>query len=121
MLNKQLKKILHVYESNLSMLLLLIAIYFTASFIVNIPYINLLNIYVSNILYLISWIFIVFVFKPKKELILKIALGLFVIDFFLMFLHGQNLVELLGNVSYLLLTTYILISIKEEIWKKVSK
>lgn len=121
MLNKQLKKVLHLYESNLSMILLLIAIYFAASFLVNVPYINLLNIYISHILYLISWIFILFIFKPKKELILKIALGLFVIDFFLMFLHGQNLVELLGDVSYLLLATYIFISIKEEIWKKVSK
>lgn len=119
MVTKTIRKILKWYEENLSKIFLLLSVHLISTYISNIPYINLLNIYISYFVYVADWVFIVFVFKPNKELILKFGLSLFFFNFLISFLHKQQIVELLGNISYLLLATYILLSMNELRKKKI--
>lgn len=100
-------------KNNINKIIIIAFIHTCLFLILKLPYINLINIYLSIIPYIIDIVLVLVLFKPEKVLLLKIGLVLFLFDFFLFFLDLQNLLEFLGIISYIFFMTYILLSLKE--------
>lgn len=56
---------------------------------------------------------ILILFKPKKELILKTGLLLFVVSFFYASIKLNIVLEVLGEISFLMIETYIILCLRE--------
>lgn len=79
----------------------------------SLPYINLIAAPFLFLPYFVSWILIMILFKPQKELVLKAGIVLFVIDLPFALLHLNIILEPLGQASYLFIGTYVFLSLKE--------
>jgi hypothetical protein len=103
---------------NYSKILVIIVIHIVLTFLLQLPYINLVRIIISFLPYLVDWILILVLFKPSKNNILKWAFYLLFVGFFLNILKLQSILEVIGLAVYLFIATYILISLKEIRTKK---
>lgn len=103
---------------NYSKILVIIVIHIVLTFLLQLPYINLVRIIISFLPYLVDWILILVLFKPSKNNILKWAFYLLFVGFFLNILRLQSILEVIGLAVYLFIATYILISLKEIRTKK---
>lgn len=115
-MKKVTKKILLGYrwvKKNLEKLILIGIIYGASTYLLNLPYINLLRILFSFFPFIFSWIAILILFKPKKENILKLGFILLIIAIPLSVLSSGTLLETIGNLFYLFVGTYVLYSLKE--------
>lgn len=83
------------------------------------PYLNVVGELFSFLLYIFIPILIVYLFKPKKELFLYAAVALFIINIPFSILHMNFLREIIGNLNYFLLWTYIILFLIE--FKKENK
>lgn len=101
------------YRQNLDKIILLIAAHFIAVYSLNLPYINLIKILFSFLPYVVDWIVLLLLFKPKKEFILKVALALLVFAIFPEILSVQRFAEFSGEIVFVLLVTVIFYSLKE--------
>jgi len=88
-------------------------VYLVTAYLLRLPYINLITLYISFMPLLLTWIFILFVFKPKKDTILKFGLGLFLFNFFVTLVGISSVYEQLGDLSYFMILTYVLLSLRE--------
>lgn len=100
-------------QDNAMNVFVVIVIHLVTSSILALPYFNLLYIVFGFISFFIDWIIILILFKPKKENILKFGLALFILSFPLAVIDAKWPVEMIGNLSYLMIATYILFSLKE--------
>ncbi len=107
MKNKTLSWIVQNYKK----LLVLIFMHIILSAAFNSPYINIIQIYISFIPYLVDWIFILIVFKLDKEYIPSLALTLFVLAYAFQLLNKIDIQEKTGEIIFILLTTYIVLSL----------
>jgi len=100
-------------EKNIKNILIILSIHLIVLFIFTLPYFNILGTSLAFIPYVLDIVLILILFKPSKELILKAALFLFVLDLLLIILPISNLLEIFANISYFLLWTYIVLSLYE--------
>ncbi len=101
------------YVANLQKIILIAGLHIILSYFVKLPYINIFTSLFSFLPFLVDWIAILILFKPKKELIFKIGLLLFVASFFLALLRLKYVLEVLGEISFLMIGTYIILSLRE--------
>lgn len=105
---------LHVWvRKNIEKLFIVAFIYGITSYVLTLPYINLIKIIISSFPVIVTWIAIVKLFHPKKEYILKCAFILVFLAFLFALINMQNVCSGLGDIIYLLIATYILSSLKE--------
>jgi len=112
-IKNNLNKVYKWFQENAVKILTVIVVHMILSYIFTLPYINLVNIAFGYIAFFVDWIIILILFKPKKEYILKFGLALFILSFPLAVFDAKWSVEMLGNISYLMIATYILFSLKE--------
>lgn len=91
----------------------IIVLHLTIVYISDLPYFNLIKIIAPSLVFFVDWIAILLIFKPKMDSILKIGIILFFINCVFAIVKIYVLVEALGNISYLLIATYIVLSLKE--------
>jgi hypothetical protein len=101
------------YKDNIASVVFIIFLHIAISYVVNLPYINIFTSLFSFLPWLIDWIAVVILFRPASTIILKAGLLLFVVNILFALLKIGQIVELIGNISYLMIATYILISLKE--------
>lgn len=101
------------YGSNIQKIIFVVSLYFILSYLVNLPYINIFTSLFSSLSYFLGWIAILILFKPKKKLILKVGLLLFVINFFFALLKINFIFVTMGEVSFLMIGTYVVLSLHE--------
>lgn len=101
------------YGSNMQKIIFVIGLHIVLSYLVNLPYINIFTSLFSFLPYLFDWIAILILFKPRKELILKVGLLLFVINYFFALIKINVILEAIGEVSFLMIGTYVIFSLRE--------
>lgn len=101
------------YTENLQKIILIAGLHIISSYFVKLPYINIFTSLFTFLPYFFDWIAILILFKPKKELILKTGLLLFVVSFFFTLVRLKYVLEVLGEVSFLMIGTYIILSLRE--------
>src|SRR5882672_311884 len=101
------------FKKNLEKLTFLIVVHFILIYLLNLPYINLLKILFAFLPYLVDWVVILLLFRPKKDFILKSALVIFLVSIIPGILSIAPVLEFFGNVCYMLVTTYIIYSLGE--------
>ena len=101
------------YVINLQKIVFVVGLHLILTYLVNLPYINIFASLFSFLPYFFDWIAILILFKPKKELILRIGLSLFVVSFFFALIKLNFALEALGEVSFLMIGTYVLLSLRE--------
>lgn len=94
-------------------IIFLIIVHFLVSFALRLPYVNLFRLIISPLVYVVDWIVILFIFRPKKENILKAGLLLVLLIFPFSFFSFKPPLEALGETAYLLIATYIIQSISD--------
>lgn len=102
-----------LYVVNLQKIIFVVGLHIVLSYFVKLPYINIFTGLFSFLPYLFDWIAILILFKPKKELILKTGLLLFAVSFFFALIKLNIVLETLGEVSFLMIGTYIILSLHE--------
>lgn len=103
----------NLYGANLQKIIFVIGLHIVLSYFVKLPYINIFTGLFSFLPYLFDWIAILILFKPRKELILKTGLLLFVVSFFFALIKLNIVLEVLGQASFLMIGTYIILSLRE--------
>lgn len=98
---------------NKGKLFTIIIVHFLLTILLYLPYINLIYLVITFFQYLVDWILILVLFHPAKRKILIVGIALYGINYFLYLLKINSLVEWVGNVSYFMIATYVLFSIKE--------
>lgn len=102
-----------LYVANLQKIIFVVSLHIASSYFVKLPYINIFTGLFSFLPYLFDWIAILILFKPKKELILKTGILLFVVSFFFTLIKLNVVLEILGEISFLMIGTYVLLSLRE--------
>jgi len=98
---------------NYQKLIILVVFHMLLEYLLNQPYINLIRIYLAFIPYILDLALILILFKPTKDILLKSAFILLLICFPLALIGINNVMEILGNISYVLIFTYVIISLKD--------
>lgn len=107
-------KLLKIWtRRNLEKIILVIILHLVFSYLMSLPYLNLSVLVISFAQYLIDWIIILIVFKPKKELIIRVSLYLFAFSALFGLFKIEKALELLGALIYFLIFTYLVISVPE--------
>ncbi len=101
------------YKLSLEKIIFISALYVISNYLINLPYVNIITSSLLFLPYLITWIAVFILFKPSKELILKVGITLFILDFFFLIIHISNALEILGGAGDLMLATYVVLSLKE--------
>jgi hypothetical protein len=118
-MKEKIKKTLLWIKKHREQLLYIAISYLATSYLLNLPYINLIKIYLSSFPLLVAWIISIIIFRPNKEKILVVGLSLFILNFFFSILHIHSISETLGEVSYYMIFTYVLLSLKDVRNKKL--
>ncbi len=113
-INKFLVQTFGWYESNLSKIILIIGAHFSISYIVNQPYINIVTSLFFFLPYVVDWILILILFNPKKIYLLKIGFILFFVSIFFALLKLDFVLEVFGQIIYLLIGTFVIMLIYEK-------
>ncbi|GEM_PF-5024315 len=106
------------YGSNMQKIIFVIGLHIVLSYFVNLPYINIFTSLFSFLPYFFDWIAILILFKPKKELILKTGILLFAVSYFFALIKLNFVLEVLGEVSFFMIGTYVILSLREIRGKK---
>ena len=112
------KKISHFKTSNnkyrlmVIKLLLIVIVYILLQSLFRLPYFNIMQHVFIYSPHVVVIYLIITLFRPAKELILIIALLLFVPNLFFYLFKNQTMSELLSVISYFLFFSYILLSRK---------
>lgn len=101
------------YVKNLQKIALVVGLHIILSYFVKLPYVNIFTSLLTFLPYFFDWIAILILFKPKKELILKTGLLLFVVGLFFTLIRLKYVLEVLGEMSFLMIGTYIILSLRE--------
>lgn len=101
------------YGINMQKIIFITGLHLVSSYLVNLPYINIFTSLFSFIPFFFDWIAILILFKPKKELILRVGLLLFVANFFFALIKLNFAIEITGELSYLMIGTYVIFSLRE--------
>lgn len=101
------------YDTNLAKILFIVLIFIASYYIVNLPYINIFTSIFLFLPYLIAWLGILALFRPKKDRILRAGIMLFAINFIFSLFRLRYISEILGDISYFMIATYIFITIKD--------
>lgn len=101
------------YVINLQKIIFVVGLHIVSSYVVKLPYINIFASLFSFLPYLVSWIAILILFRPKKELILKVGLLLFLVSFFFAVVKLNFVLEVIGQASFFMIGTYIILSLRE--------
>lgn len=101
------------YIHNLHKIIFVIGIHFISYYIVNLPYVNVFTSLFSFLPYLLDWIVILILFKPKKKLILKTGILLFVFGYFFALIRFNFILEALGQAIFFMIGTYIIMALRE--------
>lgn len=108
-----LTRIYKWYGLNMQRIIFVVGLHFILAYLINLPYVNIFTSLFSSLLYLFDWIAILILFKPKKEKVLIAGMSLFAIDFIFAVFRLQNALEFLGEASYFMIGTYIVMSLRE--------
>lgn len=108
-----LSKLYRWYASNIQKIIFVIGLHFILAYFVKLPYINIFTGLFSFFPYFFDWIALLILFKPRKELVFKIGLLLFVVDYFFALIKLNFVLGIMGDVSYLMIGTYIVLSLHE--------
>lgn len=100
-------------QKNLVKILLVIVTYMTVQYLMTLPYINLLQIYVSYLPLILALVILVISLRPKKEIILMTGLVLFGLSYPFLLFKINIIAEVIGNISYLFIAAYLITCIKE--------
>lgn len=101
------------FEVNLSKIALVIIVHLVTSYTVNLPYINIFTSLFSFIPYVLDWIVIAVLFKLNKDQILNFGLLLFFVAIPFEIFNFRKVVEVLGEISFLMIGTYVILSLRE--------
>lgn len=101
------------YAKNLQKIILVVGLHIFLSYSLKLPYVNIFASLFSSLSYFFDWIAILILFKPKKELILKIGILLFAVSYIFALIKLNFVIETLGEISFLMIGTYIILVIKE--------
>lgn len=101
------------YGSNIQKIIFVVSLHFILYYLANIPYINIFTSLFSSLPYFLDWIAILVLFRPKKELVLKVGLLLFLINYFFALIKINFIFEAMGEVSFLMIGTYVILSLHE--------
>lgn len=101
------------FQNNLAKIVFIMVLHLVTSRVMNLPYFNIFASLFSFSPFLFDWIAILFLFKPRKETILVTGLSLFALSFIFAVFQLQTILEFLGEISYLLIGTYIIFSLRE--------
>jgi len=101
------------YIFNTQKIIFVIGLHFISLYIVDLPYINIFTSLFSFLPYFFDWIAILILFRPKKELFLKTGLLLFIIGFLFTVIKLSFMSETIGQISYLMIVTYVILILKE--------
>lgn len=101
------------YSLNVEKIFFVVGLHFILLYIVNLPYVNIFTSLFAFLPYLFDWIAILILFKPNKELILKIGIVLFFVGFIFALVKLSYPLEILGQISFFLIGTYIILVAKE--------
>ncbi|OGH12440.1 MAG: hypothetical protein A2857_06190 [Candidatus Levybacteria bacterium RIFCSPHIGHO2_01_FULL_36_15] len=99
------------YEEYLSRIIFASVLFILLLYFFNLPYANIIMANFPFIPFLIEWIVILKLFRPRSEIILKIGLSLFIVDLVFVIFNLRSLLEVTGLVSYMLIFNYIIFSI----------
>ncbi|HSW98145.1 MAG TPA: hypothetical protein VLF89_10045 [Candidatus Saccharimonadales bacterium] len=112
-ITNSIKKIYLGYEKNIAKILFILLLHFCVSSLVNLPYLNLINILIVFFPYLVDWVAFLILFRPQKELVLLVGICLFIPACIFAIIGFTAPLEISGDISYLLLATYIILSLTE--------
>lgn len=98
---------------NIKKVIFLVVLYGGLTFMVSLPYINLIKIFISFLPPLVTWIVFILLFKPSKELLLRLSIALLLLGALVTILKIQFLYEVIGNIVYFMLATYVCLSFGE--------
>lgn len=112
-IKNQISKWYDFYKTNHVKIIFILVLHLIVSYLVNLPYINIFAGLFSFIPYLFDWIVIMILFKPHRDFIFRIGVYLFIISFFFVLVNLKPVLEFLGGSIYLMIGTYILLSLKE--------
>lgn len=112
-LKKFFTNIYPYYSKHVQKITFVIIVHFVSSYVINLPYINIFTSYFSFLPYFVDWVVILILFKPKKEIILKIGFLLFIVSFLFEVIRISFFLENLGQISFLMLGTYVMLVLKE--------
>ncbi len=101
------------YSQNVPKIVFVVGLHIISSYIVNLPYINILASLFSFLPFFFDWIAILILFKPSKNQILKIGLLLFVFGYFVGLLKVSSVLEIVGQASFFAIATCVFLSLKE--------
>lgn len=79
----------------------------------SLPYLNIIGVYLAFIPYLVMLALISKLFQPGKEFFLITALALFGVSLLLQLSSLTFANEILGNISYFFIWTYLILSLSE--------
>ncbi len=95
------------YEKNLAKLMLIIIIHFISYFISNLPYINIFT--GRYFPFIMDWIFILILFSPQKNIVLRFGLFLILLASIFGLLRLYPVTEIIGELSFAAIGTYIVL------------
>lgn len=101
------------YKANHAKIIFVYIVHLVSYYLVNLPYINIVASLFLFLPYVIDWIAIMILFKPQKDLILKTGIGLFIISSIFVVVHISVALEFLGGMSYLMIGTYVVLSLRD--------
>ncbi len=112
-IRKYFFKIYSWYGLNVAKIIFVVGLHFISSYVVNLPYINILTGLFSFLPYFFDWLAILILFKPSKNQILKIGISLFILGFPLALIRLNFALEVLGQASFFAIGTYVIMSLRE--------
>lgn len=113
LIKEYLSKKYNWYDINAHKIVLVVGLHLVSSFLLTLPYINLFAGLFSFSPYLVDWIAILVLFRPRKEMILKIGLLLFGLSYICTLTKVDFAVEILGQITFFMIGTYVVLSLKE--------
>lgn len=109
----QIIKLYEWYSQDIRKIIFILGLHVAVSYIVNLPYINIFASLFSFLPYLIDWIAIRILFHPPKETILKVGIAFFIVGFLVSLIRINSLLEIVGDISFFAIGTYVVLSLKE--------
>lgn len=100
-------------EKNSLKIVLIIGVFLMMQHLLTLPYLNLLGRIFQYLPHVVSFIFGLLLLRPDKNILLIIALILFILAYPFILLNIVSISETLGVFSYFLLTSYVVIAVRE--------
>jgi len=101
------------FSNNAQKIIFVVGLHFIFSFLVNLPYVNIFAGLFSFLPYFFDLVLILILFRPNKESLLKLGLLLFSVSCFFNLIRIDFFTEILGQVIFFMIATYVILSLRE--------